>query len=104
MMRQILKVLLPFIFFLHAFDKKKGHNMLALMFDTRCKNMWLVTAFLGLEIVIAIVVNYDQKLLLSLLTKGTKLLMCASVKETKNLQSQGNVEDLFQTTSTNVNT
>jgi len=35
---QIFKIFLPFIFFLHAFDKKKRHNMLALMFDPRCKN------------------------------------------------------------------
>jgi len=78
--------------------------MLALMFDPRCKNMWLVAAFLDLKIVIAIIVNYDQKLLLSLLTKGTKLLMRANDKEIKDLQFQGNVEDLFQTTSANVNT
>ncbi len=77
---------------------------MALMFDLKFKNMWLVTAFLGHENAIAIVAEYYQKFLLPLLTKVTKLLMHASVKEIKNLQFQGNVEDFFQTTSTNVNT
>jgi hypothetical protein len=31
----ILEGFLPFIFFLHAFDRKWGHNMLVLMFDPR---------------------------------------------------------------------
>jgi len=84
--------------------RKKGHNMLVLMFDPRFKNTQLVTTFLGHENVIAIVAKYDQKLLFPLLTKVIKLLMRVIVKETKDLQSQGNVEDLFKTTSTNVNT
>ncbi len=33
MKRQILGVLLPFISFMHTFDRKRGHNMLALMFN-----------------------------------------------------------------------
>lgn len=69
---------------------------MALMFDPRFKNMRLVIAFLGHENVIAIVFEYDQKLLLPLLTKVTKLLMCVDVKKTKDLQSQSNVEDLFR--------
>jgi hypothetical protein len=60
--------------------------------------MWFVTAFSGHENAIAIVSEYDQKLLLPLLTKATKLL-CANVKKNKDLQFQSNV----QTTSTNVN-
>jgi hypothetical protein len=35
MKKQILEVLLPFVSFLDVFDKKKCHNMLALMFDPR---------------------------------------------------------------------
>lgn len=50
-----------FISFLHAFDRKRGHNMLTLMFDPRFKSMWLVTTFLGDENVVAIVVEYDKK-------------------------------------------
>jgi len=70
----------------------------------RFKNTQLVTTFLGHENAIAIVAKYDQKLLFPSLTKVTKLLMHVIVKETKDLQSQGNVEDIFKTTSTNVNT
>jgi hypothetical protein len=50
-----------FHFFLHTFDKRKDHNMLAFMFDPRFKNMWLATMFLGHENSIIMVVKYDQK-------------------------------------------
>ncbi len=63
-----------FPFLLHAFDKKRGHNMLALMLDPRFKNMQLVTTYLGHENVIIVVV-YDEELLLLLLTHEAKLLM-----------------------------
>jgi hypothetical protein len=56
MKQQILEVLLAFISFLHAYDRKMDHIMLVLMF--------------------------------------------VNVEEIEDLQSQGNVEDLFQTTST----
>jgi len=59
MKRQILEVFLPFISFLHAYDRKRGHNMLALMLDPRLKNMRLIIVFLGHENVV-IVVKYDQ--------------------------------------------
>ncbi len=78
---QILEVLLPFISFLHAFDRKSDHNMLI---DLSFKNMRLVTMFLGCENVANIVVKYDQRLLLHLLAKTTKLLMHVDVK--KNLK------------------
>jgi hypothetical protein len=58
--------------------------MLALMFDLSFKSMLLVITFLGRENVATIVVKYDQRLLLPLLTKATKLLMHANVK--KNLK------------------
>jgi hypothetical protein len=74
------------------------------MFDPRFKSMWLVTTFLGDENVVAIVVEYDKKLLLHLLTKAIKLLMHTNVEEVENLQSKGNSKDLFKTTSTNANT
>jgi hypothetical protein len=85
MKRQILEVLLPFISFLHAYDRKRGHNMLALMFDPRFKNMKLITIFLGRKNDVIIVAKYDQQLLLPLLTKTTKLLMPTSVEEVEDL-------------------
>ncbi len=59
-----------FISFLYAFYRKQGHNMLALMFDLRFKNMQLVTRCLACENAISIIVEYDEKLLI-LLTKIT---------------------------------
>jgi hypothetical protein len=56
------------------------HNMLALLFDLSFKSMWLVTTFLGRKNVATIVVKYDQRLLLPLITKATKLLMHVSIK------------------------
>jgi hypothetical protein len=75
MKKKILKVLLPFVSFLHVFDKEKGHNMLILMFDPRFKNMHLVTMFLGHENATGVVIEYDEKLLLPLLMVENKLLM-----------------------------
>ncbi len=83
----ILEVFLPLIFFLYAYDRKKGHNMLALMLDPRFKSMKLITIFLGHENVVVIIVEYDQQLMLLLLTKTTKLLMHASVEKVEDLQS-----------------
>jgi hypothetical protein len=36
----------PFPFFLYTFEKKKGHNMLALMLDPKFKSMCLVTTYI----------------------------------------------------------
>jgi hypothetical protein len=65
---QILEVSLPFMSFLHAYDRKRGHNMLTLMFDPRFESMKLTTGFLSCENGAVIVVEYDQELLLPLLT------------------------------------
>jgi len=100
MKQQILEVLLAFISFLHAYDRKKRHNKLILMFNPRFKSMRLITIFLARENDVVIVAKYNQQLLLPLLTKTTKMLMPASVEEIEDFQSQGNVEDLFQTSST----
>jgi len=43
--------------FWHAFNRKRGNNILALMFDLKFKNMQLVIAFLGYENVV--IVDYD---------------------------------------------
>ncbi len=36
---KIMEVL-HFMSFLHAYERKRGHNMLALMFNPRCKSTW----------------------------------------------------------------
>jgi hypothetical protein len=76
--------------------------MLALMLDPRLKNIWLVTTYLRCENVV-IVVEYNEKFILLLLTKKTKLLMPTSVEEDEDMKSQSNVENIFHITSTNVN-
>jgi len=85
---QFLKVFLPFISFMHAYDRydrKRGHNMFVLMLDPRFKNMKFNTVFLGRENVVVIVVEYDQHIMLLLLTKTIKLLMLANVEAIKDL-------------------
>ncbi len=62
MFNQFYRLFYPPPFFLHVFHKNKNHNMLALMFDPRFKNMQLVIMFLGCENVIVVVVEYDALL------------------------------------------
>jgi len=59
--------------------------MLALMFDPRFKNMQLVTMYLGQENIVALVVEYDDELILLLLTEVVKLLMPSSGAKFENL-------------------
>jgi hypothetical protein len=55
---------------------------------------------LGHENAIAMVVEYDEKLLLPLLMVTNKLLMLDRVEEACNLHSQVDFEGLFHTTTT----
>ncbi len=73
MKRQVLEVLWPFISFMHVIDKKKGHNMLALMLDPRYKSMHLMTSYLGREATANLVVDYDEKVLLPSLLEAYKV-------------------------------
>jgi len=59
--------------------------MLALMLNPRFKSMRLIIVFLGRENATIIVAEYNQQLLLPLLTKTTKLLMPTNVEEIENL-------------------
>ncbi len=101
MKQQVLKVFLPFISLLHAFDRTQSHNMLALMLDSCFKNMLLVVMYLGWENVDALIVEYDDELLLPILIEVTKLLMPSSGAKFENLVIQVNYEDLFFTTIIN---
>ncbi len=100
MKKQILDLLLPFVSFLHVFEKKKCHNMLALMFDPRSKSMHLVIMFLGHENTSIIVAKYDENLLLPLLMEANKLLVLDRVEKKIDLHSQVDFEGLFHTTTT----
>jgi len=58
--RQVLKVLLPFISFMHGFQKMKDHNMLVLMLDPKYKSMHLVITYLGHEAIAILMPYYDE--------------------------------------------
>jgi len=102
--QHILKVLLPFIYFLRTFNMIKAHNMLVLMFDPKFKTMRLVTMYLGCEIVIIVVVKYDENLFLFLSMEVNKLLMLDKVEMAFGLDSQIDFKDLFHITTTTTNT
>jgi hypothetical protein len=60
----------------------------------------LIAIYLGYEIVIVVVVEYDEKLLLPLLMETKKLLMFEKVEMNFNLHSQVYSKGLFHTTKT----
>jgi hypothetical protein len=73
---------LTFFSFLHGFDRKKCHNMLALILEPsilwmypKFKRMWLVISYLGHESAFTLVVQYDKQLFLLLLIWCYKVLM-----------------------------
>ncbi len=50
MKHQFLEVFQPFLFFLHGYKRKKRvTNMLVFMLDSRFKNLWLLTNYIGHE-------------------------------------------------------
>ncbi len=65
---------MPFISFLHAFDCRKGHNMLTLLFDPWFKSLCLMFEYLGHEIIVLMVPKYTKKLLLPLFMEAHKLM------------------------------
>jgi hypothetical protein len=78
--------------------------MLALMLDSHFQNMLLVTMYLGQKNVVALIFEYDDELLLTLLIEATKLLMFSNGAKFENLVTQVNFENLFFTIITNANT
>jgi hypothetical protein len=79
---------------MHDFDKKKGHDMLALMLDPRYKNMHLVIIYLVMKNIATLVVNYDEQLFLLLLLEVYKGLM-PNMDDCPN-DSFVDSQDLFQ--------
>jgi hypothetical protein len=60
---------------MHDFDKKKGHNMLALMLDPKYKNMHLVIIYLVMKTIPTLVVVFNEQFFLLLLLEVYKGLM-----------------------------
>ncbi len=68
--RKEMCVVLESLFsFLKIFEEKKAHNMLSLMLDPRFKSLCLVFSFIGREQGVAIVEEYDNKSLYTMLLK-----------------------------------
>jgi hypothetical protein len=59
------------------------------MIDSHFQNM-LITMYLGQENVVALIVEYDDELLLTFLSEAAKLLMLSSGVEFENLATQVN--------------
>ncbi len=95
-MKQVVEVLIRFLSFLHALGHKViicWHWCLVPIFKTCC---WTANyGHLGQENVVALVIEYDDELFLTLLIEAAKLLM---------LFNGAKFENLFFTTTTNVNT
>jgi len=53
--KEVCGVLNSFLSFLKKFNKRKTHNMLVLMLDTRLKSFRLVSSFIGRDQGVAIV-------------------------------------------------
>ncbi len=85
---------MPFISFMHAFDKQKIHDMLALMLDPKYKNMHLMIIYLVMKITATLVVVYNRHLLLLLLLEVYKGLM-PNMDDCPN-DSFVDSQDLFQ--------
>ncbi len=81
--------------FLHAFDCRKGHKMLTLMLDPWFKSLRLMFEYLGHEIIVLVVLKYNEKLLLPLFMEAHKLLMFNNIEIVEDLELQVNYKDLF---------
>jgi hypothetical protein len=47
-------------FYTFHMNKKKGHNILALMLDPKFKNMWLSVTYVGCDVILVLVATYDE--------------------------------------------
>jgi hypothetical protein len=80
MKREVVGVIDSFLSSLTKYDKKRVHNMLALMLDLKFKSLRLISYFIGCELEVAIVIKYDKKLLFLMFLK----FLFASIPETKS--------------------
>ncbi len=67
MQAQIVKVIKFYIYFLIAYDSHQVHNMFALMFDPHFKSLWVLENYVGRGNVIHLVIEYDAKVVISLM-------------------------------------
>jgi len=67
--REFCNILDAFISFLKEFDEKKTHIMLALMLNMRYKILKIVSTFVGKELGVVIVEDYDKKVFFLMILK-----------------------------------
>jgi len=61
MKREVIGVIDFFLSSLTKYDKKRAHNMLALMLDLQFKSLRLISSFISRKLGVAIVIKYDKK-------------------------------------------
>jgi hypothetical protein len=64
---EVNHVLVPFLDYLHEFDPKKAHMMLALMFDPKFKDLSIVNNYVKRNMAIIVTTRCDSKTLMPLL-------------------------------------
>jgi hypothetical protein len=69
MMGQVPTALGPFLAFFESYIAAKAHNMLAIMFDPRFKNMNVICDFVGDSFALQVVAEYDIKIMYPLLVQ-----------------------------------
>jgi CO/xanthine dehydrogenase Mo-binding subunit len=67
MQAKVISVLKSFLTFAPSFQPHHVHNMLVLMFDMCFKNLQFIKDYVGLELAMQVVVDYDQEILMPLL-------------------------------------
>jgi hypothetical protein len=60
MQKQVVQVLDPFLSFMLSFQPHKAHNMLAMMLNPHCKGLGLVILYVGKEMALQIIDDYDR--------------------------------------------
>jgi hypothetical protein len=67
--REVINVLDSFLSFLYVYDKRKAHNTIFLMLDSKYKSLRIISLFVGKEQGVAFVEEYDKKSLYPMLVK-----------------------------------
>jgi hypothetical protein len=70
MQLEVTHVLVPFLNCLYQFYPKKVHMMLALMFDLRFKDLFILSSYVRIEKITTTATRYNFETLISLLCLG----------------------------------
>jgi hypothetical protein len=64
---EVIDVLKPFLAFASSSQLQAIHNMLVLMFDLCFKKFQLIWDYVGIELAMQVVVEYDKRILMLLM-------------------------------------